>query len=300
MEKKVIEHLKQTAGIEYQINAVLKNYCWYRIGGEADLLVYPNNKEQLTELITVCLNTDTPYFIMGSGANILISDNGFRGVVIKLSKCFADIEKDGNIVSVGAGVQLDRLVLFCEEYGLAGMAELAGIPGTLGGALTMNAGTDKGVIGDFASEVDVIDTDLNCATLENARIGFGYRSAPLLQDKIICRSRLTLEEGNSITLKEIRLKQLQLRKERQPLNYPSCGSVFKRPPGDFAGRLIEAAGLKGFRYGNAQISDKHAGFIVNLGNARAEDVKYLMDKIQDDVYKKFNVKLEPEVRLLGF
>ncbi|MFC1887389.1 UDP-N-acetylmuramate dehydrogenase [Candidatus Cloacimonadota bacterium] len=300
MKRELNKFLNKQLGYDFLINADLKEHCWYRIGGPADYVVYPKDDLQLSEILQACLDSNEPYFILGSGANLLISDNGFRGVIIKLTRYFNKIELEGNTVTVGAGVNLDRLVLFCEENGLAGVAELAGIPGTLGGALTMNAGTDKGVISDVVVDVNLLDPKLNCMTYKNEQIGFGYRTATLLQDKVICGCRLKLIAGDRQELQEIRLSQLKIRKEKQPLQYPSCGSVFKRPPGNYAGKLIEEAGLKGFRYGNAQISEKHAGFIVNLGNAKASDVKFLIDKIEEEVFEQFSIRLEPEVRLLGF
>jgi UDP-N-acetylmuramate dehydrogenase len=300
MKNNFENYLNSNKDYDYQRKADLKAHCWYQIGGPADYLIYPKNRNQLRELISICAGEDIPYFLLGSGANLLISDAGFRGVVIKLNRYFNQLERLETEVSAAAGVELDKLVLFCEENGLAGMAELSGIPGTVGGALSMNAGTDSGVIGDVVKEVEVLENSLKYSFLKKAEIGFGYRSAPLLQNKIIISCKLEMKAGDPSQLKRIRQAQLLKRKTKQPLNCPSCGSVFKRPPGNYAGKLIEEAGLKGYRYGNAQISPKHAGFIVNLGNATAAEVKFLMDKIQEEVYKKFSVKLEPEVRFLGF
>jgi len=164
----------------------------------------------------------------------------------------------------------------------------------------MNAGTDNGVIGDVVKKVKIIDENLNFTDLSGDNIDFGYRSAPQLQNQVIYECLFRFQIGDSAKLMEIRAAQLKIRKEKQPLDHPSCGSVFKRPPGNFAGKLIEEAGLKGLIYGNAQVSAKHAGFIINLGSAKASDIKYLIDKIEAVVYNKFDILLEPEVRFLGF
>jgi UDP-N-acetylmuramate dehydrogenase len=295
------EHkLRQNIKCEFIKEAVLADHCWYRIGGPADFLVFPGDIVQLRKILITCRELNVPYYVIGSGANLLIHDSGFRGVIIKLKGSFEEIALEANIVSAGAGTELKEIIRFCEKRELAGMAELAGIPGTLGGALTMNAGTDKGVIGDIVKEVSIITSDGKIVNYESNQIDFGYRSVPQLQGKLICFCQLALTSGNKQEIREIRLKQLQIRKEKQPLSYPSCGSVFKRPPGNFAGKLIEEAGLKGLRYGDAQISEKHAGFIVNLGSAKAVEVKYLMDKVQEVVFSRFGIQLEPEVQLLGF
>lgn len=285
---------------DFLINEPLTNHTWYKIGGPVDFLVYPKNLIDLKNILSFCLTGQIPVYFLGLGANILVNDPGLRGVIIKLSGYFNFIEKSGDLLKVGAGTRLQDLIIFCEKNELGGLEYLSGIPGTVGGALIMNAGIDKGVISDVVEEVLCLDIDFNELNLKKSEISFGYRSAPELQDKIIFSCFLKFTHQDEEKLRKIRLEQLEKRRKTQPVEYPSCGSVFKRPPGYFAGKLIEDAGLKGFRKGDAMISDKHAGFIVNLGQAKAKDVKYLIDKIQDVVLEKFNVLLEPEVRFLGF
>ncbi|MBN1949045.1 MAG: UDP-N-acetylmuramate dehydrogenase, partial [Candidatus Cloacimonetes bacterium] len=283
----------------YCLQESLALHTWYKIGGPAAILAMVSDTESLKELLAICREEKVPWFILGKGANVLASDEGFAGVVIKLTGEFTQFKAGNLTLEAGAAMDLQELIIFCEQKGWGGLEYLSGIPGTIGGALTMNAGTDKVVIGDLVEEVTVLDAELIIRRLPAREIEFGYRQVPELRDKVILGCQLRLQQDDTDRLRKIRLEQLAWRREKQPLDYPSCGSVFKRPPGDFAGRLIEAAGLKGYRYGEAMISDKHAGFIVNLGKARASDVEYLINMIREKVWAEFRVKLETEVKYLG-
>lgn len=279
----------------------LARHTSYRVGGPADYFVVPEHTEGLKELLGFCGQQGVAVFLLGDGANVLVSDAGFRGVVISMSGGFGYVERlEGNRVRAGAGVPVRRLVRFCEERGLGGLEGLAGIPGTVGGALVMNAGAAHGEIGDRVHSVAALDSDFVERRFSREEIGFSYRAAPLLRGTVVLECVFELEEASREELGRVRRELLARRAQRQPLKYPSCGSVFKRPPGRYAGALVEQAGLKGMRIGGAMISEKHAGFIVNLGDATARDIVALIRLAQVRVREKFGVELEPEVRFLGF
>ena len=283
----------------FLLNVPLAPHTWYRIGGPAALLVYPQDQTELVDLLHECRRTDAPIFLIGDGANLLVADEGFDGVVICLSRHLRSITSLGTTVTVQAGALLRDAVYFCEQRGLSGIECLAGIPGTIGGALTMNAGIDSGDIGAAVESVSLLDESLQPRTLSRAEIDFGYRSAPQLQDRVVLECTLRCGAGNEPEMRAARLDLLRRRAAKQPLEYGSCGSVFKRPAGKFVGRMVEESGLKGTRRGDAMISDKHAGFIVNLGCATAQDVLYLIRLVRDEIRKRYGIVLEPEVRFLG-
>lgn len=300
MEKKgyIINKIKKMKG-EYAIDVDLSQHTYYKIGGPADILFYPKDEQELISALSIAIENDYPYYILGNGSNVLVNDKGFNGIVIKLS-CFDLIQRDGFTVSCGAGVDLDRLILFCEERNLGGIHCLSGIPGSVGGATHMNAGTNDGEIGNAIVTVHCINEKLNLISIEKNRINFEYRNVPELKGKIITGCVLELYSEKSSKLKSQRENQLRRRLEKQPLEYGSCGSVFKRPSKGYASQMIDEAGLKGLKKGDAMISDKHAGFIVNLGEATASDVIFLINKIQETIYNKYSIFLEPEVKFLGF
>ena len=281
-------------------NISLADFTWYKIGGKADILIYPKNIEDIQKIIEYSKQKNLPYFVIGDGANLLVHDNGYRGIVISLQQYFSSIDRRKNYLRVGSGTKMSDLIKYCENEGLKGFEQLSGIPGTVGGLLRMNAGTDNGLISDFLISVHGLDNDGEEFVLRKESIAFGYRSAPQLSDKIILEGEFQLQESSSEELRDIRCNLINTRFKKQPLQYPSCGSVFKRPEGNFAGRLIEASGLKGCRIGNAEVSSKHAGFIINRGNATSKDVFALMKKIRDEVNNQFGILLEPEVKFLGF
>ncbi len=282
------------------LNVLLAPLVGYRVGGPADALVVPRNRQQLQQVVRFCKEHNVPYFILGEGANLLVADEGIPGVVIRLHQCCNELYREDTRVYVGTGRLVSELVLFCEQEGLAGLEFMSGIPGTVGGALRMNAGAFVGEIGDRVVTVEAMDASGNMVTISAEQAGFGYRRADGLTNYILLGTWLQLHNGDSARLREAREQYLARRAQKQPLEYPSCGSVFKRPPGDYAGRLIEAAGCKGLRVGNAQVSPKHANFIVNLGGATARDIVTLIQKVQQTVFNQFGVWLEPEVKLVGF
>ncbi len=276
-------------------------HTWYRIGGPCDYYCYPEYESELVRLIQWCREQGRKYLVIGKGTNVLFSDKGIRAVVIDLSKGFAELKFQETRCVVGAGVQVPKLVLECEKRGLGGLELFAGIPGSVGGALKMNAGCLGKEFYNFVDRITVIDKgDLRVIPKEQLTVH--YRHVPLFGDPeiIALSAELTLFPGDMPALEIARKESLDKRKKSQPISQPSCGSVFKNPPGDYAGRLIEACGLKGFRHGGASVSTIHANFIVNEGNATAADVLAVMNEIRKSVKEKFGVALEPEVRLYGF
>ena len=278
----------------------LKKHTTYQVGGPATAMFFPKSKEKLQEIVISCNDNGIPFFILGGGSNILVHDDGLDQIVIKLNKCCSDITQMGSQIYAGAGVLVSHLVRFCEEHRLAGLDFMSGIPGTVGGALRMNAGAFVGEIGDRVTEIEVMSQDGQFLTIPVEEAGFGYRRADNLGDKIILGCNLKLDKGNQAVLVEARREYLKERSVKQPLDYGSCGSVFKRPPGDYAGSLIEKAGCKGMKIGGAMVSPKHANFIINYQNATARDIFQLIQKVQGIVYHKFKIWLELEVKLIGF
>lgn len=277
----------------------LGNRTTYRIGGPAKFLVCPRDTEDLGQLNDFIQRRGLPKFVLGGGANILISDQGFNGIVVHL-KNFDQLIFDGSRVVAGAGLILDQFVVACLRRGLAGLERLSGIPGTLGGALRMNAGAFDAEISDHLVSVELMDYEGRYLVLEKSKVGFGYRKAPVIKDTYILGGTFDFPASFSEELFTIREDILARRYERQPWQYPSAGSVFKRPPGYYAGKLIEDAGLKGRVFGRAQISPKHAGIIINLGGAKASDVMELIRLAKREVHNKFSVELELEQELIGF
>lgn len=285
---------------EVLLNVPLKEYTSFKIGGTADLFVRPNNLMELINTLAILKENNVSYFLLGAGSNLLISDKGVRGAVITLGDGFDYAHAKDDYILAGAGVSLATLATVAKNAELSGLEFASGIPGSLGGALFMNAGAYGGEMKDVVSEVSFIDSDGVVKTLSCDECDFGYRKSIFSsQDKIIISAKMTLKKGNkeeiSKTMRELNAR----RKEKQPLEYPSAGSTFKRPEGHFAGTLIEQSGLKGYTIGGAQVSEKHAGFVINTGNATASDVCELIAYVQKVVYEKFNVKLEPEVKITG-
>ena len=285
---------------EVSQNVSLKEYTSFKIGGTADLFICPNNLMELLNVLEILNENNISYFLLGAGSNLLISDKGIRGAVIKLGDGFDYAHAKEDYILAGAGVSLASLAACAKNAELSGLEFASGIPGTLGGALFMNAGAYGGEMKDVVTEVSYIDSDGIVKTISCSECDFGYRKSIFSSgDKIIISAKLTLKKGNkeeiSKTMRELNAK----RKEKQPLEYPSAGSTFKRPEGHFAGSLIERSGLKGYTIGGAQVSDKHAGFIINTGNATSSDVCELIRHVQKVVFEKFNVELEPEVRITG-
>ncbi len=271
----------------------------FRIGGPAEVLAEPKDREDLVELVRWCEEHHIPLTVLGGGANLLVADAGVRGVVLRLNH-FRKLRIKGNEIYAEAGVKLGSLLKACAEAGLSGLEGLVGIPGTVGGALVMNAGTRYGEIGQYLQEAEVVEPSGRIRKVLAKDLGLAYRRSNLRETRRILISALF--QLHPEDPERIRQKMEELdayRKRTQPLTMPNAGCIWKNPPGESAGRLIELAGCKGWREGDAQVSTLHANFIVNLGSARAQDVLRLMKRVQQTVKEKFGIILEPEVQLLG-
>jgi UDP-N-acetylmuramate dehydrogenase len=272
----------------------------FRIGGPARFYVEPDDDDGVAAALTRARKETLPLLVLGKGSNVLVSDRGWPGLVINLTK-FTGTQWAGDTVTVRAGVLLDTLVRETIRRGSAGMEELSGIPGTVGGAVVMNAGAFSTCIADTLEQATYLDIDDHqTVTAGKDALGLGYRTSLLQKNhSVVLSAQFRLRPGAVAPLEEIRRTVLEKRRDKQPLDLPNCGSVFKRPPGGYAGALIEQAELKGLRYGNAEISSKHANFIVNRGNATASDVRHLIVVAQKTVYAEFGILLEPEVVFAG-
>lgn len=272
----------------------------FRVGGPADFFVEIGSIEELREIIDYLHKTDYDFFILGNGSNLLVGDKGYQGVVLHLGSRFGEYSVTGNQVTAQAGAMLSSVAKAAATAGLTGMEFAAGIPGTIGGAIVMNAGAYDGEMQQIVTKVTVMTVDGEVLELDNETMEFGYRTS-IIKNRpfIVLSAQMELKKGNA---EEIHAKIEELnarRRSKQPLELPSAGSTFKRPEGHFAGKLIMDAGLRGSRIGGAQVSEKHCGFIVNLGNASAADIYELMEEVTEKVEEQFSVRLEPEVVRLG-
>lgn len=279
-------------------NEPMKNHTTFKIGGAADEFCQAKSAEEIKELVEYAENKKIPYFVMGNGSNVLVSDSGIRGLVINISSDFSSYEITGDVIRAQSGALLGTLAKAALSAELSGMEFASGIPGSLGGAIYMNAGAYGGQMSDIVKSVTYLEKG-EIKKIDKG-FGFGYRKS-LFADlgAIVLEAELQLKKGDSGEIKAKMEDYKNRRNEKQPLNMPSAGSVFKRPEGNFAGKLIEDAGLKGYKIGGAMVSEKHAGFIVNTGNAKASDVVALIEYIKKTVKEKFGVELETEVKLEG-
>ena len=292
---------------EVRQNEPMSNHTSFRIGGPADALVAPADRDDLMVLLGEVRERDIPYAVLGSGTNLLVKDGGFRGVVISLkhlnaietSREYRSLGGSFTVVRADAGATLAKLLSFAAEHGLTGLEFAAGIPGTVGGALCMNAGTAQGEIGDVVDSVTLLGPAGDLLVRHRDEMRFGYRTANVPAGHIVLDTNVILRHGDAGKIKAQVKQLLEQRKEHQPWGLPNAGSVFKNPMDEAAGKLIESAGLKGLTIGGAQISDKHANFIVNRGNARAADVLALMDAIREKVLEMHRIRLEPEIKIIG-
>ncbi len=296
----LIQQLRKIKNVEIAENVILAPYTSYRIGGTTALWIAPKTEEAVGIVLKTIPQQIINVFILGNGSNVLISNHGWRGITIYIGENLIGYKFQDTTVTVRAGESLNNLVNESVNNGLGGMELLAGIPGTVGGALRMNAGA-------FGQEIEATVINVYGFTrqgipiqLSREEIDFAYRKAPQLQNMVITSAKFQFKQDDIKILHQRMEDVLKIRKQKQPLEYPSCGSVFKRPPGYFAAALIEEAGLKGLRYGDAQISEKHAGFIINRGQAKAEDVLALIRTIKKTVFERFGVILELEVKLIGW
>ncbi len=278
----------------------MRDHTTFRIGGPADFLVTPSREEEIAQTAGFCRQEGIPFYVIGNGSNLLVSDSGFRGVILQLGRSWSRVGQTGNRIEAQSGALLSGISRTAQTASLTGLEFASGIPGTLGGGVRMNAGAYGGELKDVVRSVRMLDQDGNAVERSGEQMGFSYRTSIAESgDLIILSSVLELEEGDPQKIQE-RMEELrEQRTSKQPLDKPSAGSTFKRPRDNFAGKLIMDAGLRGYRCGGAQVSEKHCGFVINTGNATAEDVRQLMAHIQETVFEQSGIMLEPEVRMIG-
>jgi UDP-N-acetylmuramate dehydrogenase len=292
-----LTHLHSIFSGTVLIDEPLSSHTWLKIGGPADLFLIPASKDDVSQAVAFCREEGLPYTILGSGSNVLVGDNGIRGAVIAIHKTLDYMIVYSDTVRAGAGVNVPKFVLDLLKEGFTGMEGLGGIPGSLGGAIIMNAGAYGSEIFEFVTDVEVI-RDGKAVTLQRDQIFYTYRGTDLTKD-IILEVGFRFERGDVVAAKERRKELLAKRKDSQPLDRPNAGSIFKNPAGDYAGRLIEACALKGTRVGDAVVSEKHANFLVNDGQATASDMMRLIALVRNRVRSDHGVELELEIKLLG-
>ncbi len=294
-------NITQIAGQENVIlDEPLKNYTSMKVGGPCDILVKPADLDQLRKIYQLCRSENYPVFFMGNGTNLVVRDKGIQAVVILSHPHLQKIEKRDSIITAECGILLKDLAHFALSHSLSGLEFAAGIPGTLGGAVIMNAGAYGGEMKDVVTRTWYLDRDGEVKVLSGPEHQFAYRKSYISEQKgLVLRSEMKLRPGTPAEIQAIMNDLQQKREDKQPLDMPSAGSVFKRPEGHFTGKLIQDCGLKGYSIGGAQVSVKHSGFIVNTGNASARDIIDLIQYIQDTVFDNFGVRLETEVRVVG-
>lgn len=297
----ILAELEQIAGKENVLtDEPMKNHTTFRIGGPADYYVMPANAKQIAEIMKVCRRENISYYIIGNGSNLLVGDGGIRGVVIQIYKNYNRIQAEGMRMKVQAGAMLSAVSRRAQEAELTGLEFASGIPGTIGGAAVMNAGAYGGEMKDVIVAADVLTSEGEIITIPVEDMKLGYRTSIFKEKEyIVLDVVLELQKGNG---EQVRAKMAELKERRvskQPLEYPSAGSTFKRPEGYFAGKLIQDAGLRGYRVGNAQVAEKHCGFVINRGDATAKEVIQLIRDVQRKVKDEFQVDLETEVKFMG-
>ena len=278
----------------------MSSHTTFRIGGPAEVFLMPESYEQIRSALALCREEGLPYFVLGNGSNLLVSDSGYRGVIIQMDRNMGDIELKGTEIRACAGALLSSVAAAARKASLTGFEFAGGIPGTLGGAVVMNAGAYGGEMKDVLREVTVMTKEGDIRVIPSDRLELGYRTSIIKKTGyLVLEAVISLEKGDPQAIQEKTKELASKRTEKQPLDYPSAGSTFKRPEGYFAGKLIMDSGLRGFRVGGAQVSEKHCGFVINTGGATAKDVKELMDHVIRTVKEKYNITLEPEVKFLG-
>ena len=278
----------------------MDKHTTFRAGGKADYLVMPSNEEQVRDLVLLLKKENVPYYVMGNGSNLLVRDQGFKGVIIQIARKMNQIRVEGETIYAQAGALLSKIAAQALGEGLTGFEFASGSPGTLGGAVMMNAGAYGGEMKQVIVNACVLTSAGEIAVIPADLMELGYRTSVFAKNQdIILSAQLKLEYGNEAVIREYMDELKEQRVSKQPLEYPSAGSTFKRPEGYFAGKLIQDAGLRGFQVGGAQVSEKHCGFVINKDHATATDILSLMEQVSDKVEAKFGVRLEPEVKIIG-
>lgn len=284
---------------QIQLDAKMSEHIYFKVGGPVDILLTPDKVQQLRDTISICKNNNIPYYVIGNGSNLLVKDGGIRGVVIRLCE-LNKIECNGNKIKAECGALLKDVSAAATKANLAGLQFACGIPGSVGGAVFMNAGAYDGEISFVIESAEVLNENQEIIELSKEDLDLGYRQSVVMQKGyIVVSATFALTPGDHDKIQSRVDELTHRREERQPLEYPSAGSTFKRPEGYFAGKLIEDAGLKGYTVGGACVSEKHAGFVINKSNGTAKDVLDVIHHVQEEVKKQFGVDLHTEVRILG-
>ena len=301
MNQEIIKCFNDLLGEEkVRISEPMNRHTTFRIGGPADYFLLPSTAEEVKKILEICKEKELPYFILGNGSNLLVSDEGYCGVIIQLYRNYGGITVEGTDIRAGAGALLSQIASAAKNASLTGFEFAGGIPGTLGGAVVMNAGAYGGEMKDVLKEVTVMTEQGEIMTIPAEKLEMGYRTSLVKKaGYLVLEAVISLKVGDVEEIKAIMKDLTEKRVSKQPLEYPSAGSTFKRPEGYFAGKLIMDPGLRGYQVGGAQVSEKHCGFVINKGNATAADVCGLMKDVQEKVQEQFGVTLEPEVKFLG-
>ncbi|MCM1272619.1 MAG: UDP-N-acetylmuramate dehydrogenase [Clostridium sp.] len=284
--------------IDYMENEPLSKHTTFRIGGCASYYFKPKNPKEIYDIITHCKKEKIRYYVLGNGSNVLFSDDGFDGIIIEIYSGMREIRIEDDKIYADAGALLSKLAATARDNGLTGLEFASGIPGTLGGGIVMNAGAYGGEMKDIVEYVDIMEQDGHIKKYLCEDMKFGYRTSIATDGRIVTGAMLKLEHGSKQAISDKMEELKKARTTKQPLEYPSAGSTFKRPVEYFAGKLIEDAGLKGYRVGNAMVSEKHCGFVINCGGAESSDVCKVIRDVSDTVFEKFGVRLEPEVKIV--
>lgn len=296
-----IEDLKNILTIDQiKENELMKHHTTFRIGGSADVMIMPNTEEEIVEIISLSNKHNIPYTILGNGSNVLVTDKGIRGLVIKIADNFSDVQIEGNLVYAQSGARLTAISRKIYEAELTGFEFASGIPGTVGGGVYMNAGAYDSEMKNIIKTVRALDKTGNIIELSNEEMHFGYRKSRAMEDSLIILSVvIELKHGDKAAIKAKIDDFTNKRVTKQPVSEFSAGSTFKRPEGHFAGKLIEETGLRGYTIGHAKISEKHCGFVINKGDSTCEDMLEFIQKVKHKVYEKTGVKLEEEIKIIG-
>lgn len=302
LDYSLLKEFLQNEGIVYKENEPMSAHTTFKIGGPADMFVQPASEEALAKLIVFCKEKEIPFYVLGNGSNLLVSDLGVEGVVIHIAGGFADFSVGGtNEIICGSGLRLSLLCSYALENRLTGLEFAWGIPGLVGGAVYMNAGAYDSEISNVITECRCVNMDGKIETLTLDKMKLGYRTSVFKEKKnrVITSAKFQLFPGDTEEIRGRMDELMMRRKSKQPLEFPSAGSTYKRPTGNFAGTLIEMCGLKGFTIGGAQVSEKHAGFVINRGDATASDVRRVIEAVSEKVFLETSIKLEPEVEFIG-
>lgn len=301
MSTSMYEHIRTIVPEERLLfHEPMSRHTTFRVGGEAECMAVVETKEELSQLVSYLGRIEQDYFVLGNGSNLLVGDKGYRGIILKMGPRLSAVGVEKDHIAAGAGALLSRVSAAARDAGLSGLEFAAGIPGSIGGAIVMNAGAYGGEMKQVVKMVRVMDKEGEILTLDNDTMEFGYRTS-IIRDRpfIVLGVVLKLTPGNKDEISAKMEELMKQRKSKQPLEYPSAGSTFKRPEGYYAGKLIMDAGLRGYRIGGAQVSEKHCGFVINAGGASAADIREVIEEVQERVRDRFHVRLEPEVIFLG-